>query len=119
MSNKSLLFVCRHAPYGNSLAREALEAILAAGSFEQNVSVLFMDDGVLQLITGQQPDAIEQKNHESMLNALPMYDVERLYADTDALARYKLGDSLRDGVTTVSNSDIQQLFQQHDHILSF
>ncbi|MCV6605105.1 MAG: DsrE family protein, partial [Porticoccaceae bacterium] len=72
MSDNNLLFILRSAPYGSSLAREGLEAVLAAASLGQNVSVLFMDDGILQLTRHQQPGQIGQKNNASMAAALPM-----------------------------------------------
>ena len=50
---KRLLFLLRQAPYAGSNALEALEAALVAGVFDQNVSVLFKDDGVWQLAKDQ------------------------------------------------------------------
>lgn len=46
METRKLLFLLRQAPYGTSHALEALEAVLVAGVFEQQVAVLFRDEGV-------------------------------------------------------------------------
>jgi len=55
-----ILFVMTQAPYGNSLAKESLDALLASGVFEQEVSALFTGDGVWQLIKDQQMPANNQ-----------------------------------------------------------
>ena len=47
---KKLLFVLRQAPYGSTLAKDALDAILATSAYEQDLSIAFIDDGVFQLI---------------------------------------------------------------------
>ena len=48
------LYLLRRPPYSGSLAAEAIDSILVAGVFDQRVSVLFKDDGVLQLLKDQQ-----------------------------------------------------------------
>ncbi|WP_160153590.1 sulfurtransferase complex subunit TusC [Microbulbifer sp. ALW1] len=75
---KSILAVCRHAPYGHTIAREGLEAILACAAMDQVPEVLFINDGVFQLLE-QSPDAIGEKNLRRNLQALPMFGVETLH----------------------------------------
>ena len=118
--SKKTLFIMRHPPYGTNLAQEALEAVLAAGSFEQQVSVLFMDDGVLQLIEQQNPAASTQKNHHAMLKALPMYDVDQLFVDQHSLDERQLTSKNTNlPVALIDSNAIRQLMARHDHILSF
>ena len=76
--NKSILAVCRHAPYGNALAREGLEAVLACAAMDQTPEVLFINDGVFQLLN-QNPEGIGEKNLRRNLQALPMFGVESLF----------------------------------------
>jgi len=38
---KRILIICRKAPYGNSLSREALDIALAASVFDQSLALLF------------------------------------------------------------------------------
>jgi len=75
---KSILAICRHAPYGNALAREGLEAVLACAAMDQIPEVLFINDGVFQLLE-QNPEGIGEKNLRRNLQALPMFGVETLY----------------------------------------
>ncbi|WP_346836473.1 sulfurtransferase complex subunit TusC [Microbulbifer sp. SAOS-129_SWC] len=78
MANKTLA-LCRQPPYGNALAREGLEAILAAAAMDCAPQVLFLRDGVFQLLAAQEPAGIEQKSLLRNLQALPMFGVETLH----------------------------------------
>ncbi len=46
---KRFMYVNRKAPYGTIYALESLEMVLVAAAFEQDVSMVFLDDGVFQL----------------------------------------------------------------------
>ena len=59
---KKFMFVNRKAPYGTVYALESLEVVLISAAFEQDVSLVFVDDGVYQLKKGQQTKGIETKN---------------------------------------------------------
>ena len=110
--------VVRHSPYGSSLARAALDAALTAAAFEQAVELLFIGDGVLQLLPGQNSRAIGVKNIGRLLSSLPMYDIETVYADASALARYQLADNeLVVPVTALDPATMHQLLCDSDHLL--
>ena len=46
---KRFMYVNRRAPYGTIYALECLEVVLVAAAYDQDVSVVFLDDGVCQL----------------------------------------------------------------------
>ena len=83
---KKFMFVNRKAPYGTIYALESLEVVLIAAAFEQDVSLAFLDDGVYQLIKGQNTKASDMKNFSPTYRALEGYDVEKLYVSKEALA---------------------------------
>ena len=56
---KKIMYVNRKAPYGTIYALESLEVVLIAAAFDQDVSLVFMDDGVYQLKKGHQTKGIE------------------------------------------------------------
>jgi tRNA 2-thiouridine synthesizing protein C len=117
---KSFLLICRHAPYGNSLAREALDVALTAATFDQTVAMLFLGDGVLQLLRAQQPSAIAQKALDKQLAALPLYDVETLYVEAAALSARGLSSTdLALPVQVLSAAQIAQQIDTHDIVLGF
>lgn len=118
--NKRILFVNNHAPYGSSLAKESLDALLASSAFDQDLSVLFCGDGVFQLLKQQAPEAIEQKNLSKTLPVLEMYDIDQLFVQSSALnARGLTSDDLCIDAKPLSDEQITSLTQQQDCVLSF
>jgi tRNA 2-thiouridine synthesizing protein C len=118
---KKILFISRQAPYGNSIAREALDALLAASAYDQDLSLLFMDEGVFQLLREQNPKAIHQKNLGASLQALELYGIEKIYVHSESLEKRGLEKSelsLED-IETLNSEQIKQLMVQQDQILSF
>lgn len=75
---KSILAICRHAPYGSALAREGLEAVLACAAMDQIPEVLLINDGVFLLLE-QDAQQIHEKSLRRNLTALPMFGVETLH----------------------------------------
>ena len=117
---KKFMFVNRKAPYGTIYALESLEVVLITATFDQDVSLVFIDDGVYELVKGQQTKDIGIKNFSPAYRALDGYDVEKLYVDSDSLAQRGLTE--KDLLVPVEVLDAQQmgqLMQQQDVILSF
>lgn len=116
---KSVLLISRHAPWGSIGAAEALDIALAAGAFDLPLSILFMDDGVLQLLAQQQPQRLEQKDLSANLQALPMFGIERLYVAQQCLTQRGLADSaLALAADRLDDQHIQQLIRQHDYVVT-
>ena len=66
---RKFIYVNRKAPHGTIYAHEALEVVLIAAAFEQDVSLAFIDDGVYQLKKGQNTDGIATKNFSKTFGA--------------------------------------------------
>ncbi|KXX63520.1 sulfurtransferase complex subunit TusC [Marichromatium gracile] len=83
---KQFLYLNRKAPYGTIYAWEALEVVLIGAAFDQDVGVMFVDDGVYQLVKGQDPREIGMKNFSPTFRTLGDYEVGRIYVDGESLA---------------------------------
>lgn len=118
---KKILVISRHAPYGNSTAREALDTALAASVYDQDISMLFMDDGVFQLLKNQRSQFIDQKNIASTLPALSLYGIENIYAHQESLDERAISieDITLDDIKTLNDNDVKNLLSKQDHLLSF
>lgn len=117
---KSFLLICRQPPYGNTRAREALDVALTAATFDQSVSMLFLGDGVLQLLRDQQPADIAQKALDKQLAALPLYDIETIYVEAAALSVRGLDVAdLALPVQVLTPEQIAQQIGSHDIVLGF
>jgi tRNA 2-thiouridine synthesizing protein C len=117
---KQFMFVNRKAPYGTIYALEGLEVVLISAAFDQDVSLAFLDDGVYQLVKGQQTKGLEMKNFSPTYRALEGYDVEKLYVERESLeARGLREDQLLVPVQVVSAQEMAQLMEQQDVIIGF
>jgi len=117
---KRLLVVVRHSPYSSSLARASLDVALAAAAFDQPVSLLFVGDGVLQLQSGQDCDALGVKNLGRLLASLPLYDIEQVFVDAEAAQHYRLDLAAAPLPTRALDRDaMAELIRTHDHLLGF
>ena len=87
-----LAFLFRTAPHGNAISREGLDALLAATAFcdEEEIGVFFVDDGVLNLLDGQNPELLLQKDFIRTFKLLDLYDIEQRFVCADSLDQYNL-----------------------------
>jgi len=117
---KKFMFVNRRAPYGTVYALEALEVVLISAAFDQDISMVFLDDGVYELVKGQQTKAIDVKNFSPAYRALEGYDIEKLYVDVDSLeARGLTEDNLLVPVELLSAAQMAELMDQQDVVIGF
>lgn len=131
---KKFLYVNRRAPYGTIYALESLEVVLIGAAFEQEVALAFLDDGVFQIVKGQETDGIGMKNFSPTYRALGDYDVTRLYVEKESLEERGLSaDDLleityededddwaeKPAVRVVTRSELSEIMSQQDVILSF
>ena len=119
-TQKKFMFVNRTAPYGTVYALESLEVVLISAAFDQDVSLVFLDDGVWQLKKGQQTKGIETKNFSPTYRALEGYDVEKLYVEQESLAARGLAEEdLIVDVTVLTSAELGKLMEEQDVVLSF
>ena len=119
-AGKSFLIVNRRGPYGSSHAREALDIALMASVFNQKVSLLFMDDGVYQLLANQDTTGIEQKNLAQTLPMLEMYEVKDVYVEQSSLqARNLCMTDLIISAQALDSDGAGKLMASHDVVLGF
>ena len=117
---KKFMLVNRRAPYGSIYALESLEVVLIAAAFEQDVSLVFADDGVYQLKKGMQTKAIATKNFSPTYRALEDYDIDKLYVEAESLAARGLtAEDLVTEVKIIDAKTLAGLMEQQDVVLSF
>jgi tRNA 2-thiouridine synthesizing protein C len=117
---KKFLYVNRRAPYGTVYALESLEVVLIGAAFEQDVSMIFVDDGVYQLKKGQDTKELDMKNFSPTYRALEMYDVEKLYVEKDSMDERGLSeDDLVVPVEVLTKEQMADLIEDQDVVLSF
>jgi tRNA 2-thiouridine synthesizing protein C len=114
------MFVNRKAPYGTIYALESLEVVLITATFDQDVSLVFLDDGVYEIVKGQDTKGTGIKNHSKTYRALEGYDIEKLYVERESLeARGLTEDDLLVDVQVLSTAEMADLMNEQDVVLSF
>ncbi len=92
-AKKKFLYVNRKAPYGTIYALESLEVVLIGAAFEQDVALAFLDDGVFQLVEGQNSAGIGMKNFSKTYRALGDFEVRKLYVERESLKERGLSET--------------------------
>jgi tRNA 2-thiouridine synthesizing protein C len=116
---KRFMYVNRRAPYCTIYALECLEVVLVAAAFDQDVSVVFLDDGVCQLKKNQDTTGIGMKNFSKTYGALDDYDVEKIYVEKESLEARGLGaGDLVIPVEVIAAADLREIMAQQDVVIS-
>jgi tRNA 2-thiouridine synthesizing protein C len=117
---KKFLYVNRKAPYGTIYALESLEVVLIAAAFDQDVSLAFLDDGVYQIVKGQNTKNIDVKNFSPTYRALEGYDIEKLYVEKESMEARGISaaDFIVD-VKVLSRAEMADLMVASDVVMTF
>lgn len=117
---KRFMYVNRRAPHGTIYALECLEAVLVAAAFDQDVSLVFVDDGVYQLKDQQDTSDIGTRNFSKAYRALDDHGVEKIYVERESLETRGLnaGD-LVIPVIVLSADDLGEMMARQDVVIGF
>ena len=116
---KRFMYVNRRAPYGTIYALECLELVLAAAAFDQDISVVFLDDGVFQLKKNQDTTGIGMKNFSRAYGALDDYGVKKIYVEKESLdARGLTAADLVIPAEVLAAEDLREIMSQQDVVIS-
>jgi tRNA 2-thiouridine synthesizing protein C len=131
---KKLMYLNRKAPYGTIYAWESLEVVLIGAAFDQDVSLVFLDDGVFQLVKGQDTSGIGMKNFSPTYRTLGDYEVKNIYVDLDSLeARglnqedlvqiawedFETEEEVENIVQVIDSERVRELMDESDAVFSF
>ena len=131
---KKFLYLNRKAPYGTIYAWESLEVVLIGAAFDQDVRLMFLDDGVYQLTKGQDTTGVGMKNFSPTYRTLGDYEVKSVYVDKESLeARgltqddlvaiawedWETEEEIENIVEVVDAARVSELMEESDVIFSF
>lgn len=118
--DKSIAIVNTQAPFSTATGKEALDAALIFGSYEQATSLFFLGDGVFQVIGDQNASAIEIKDYLKTFSALEFYDIENIYVCQQSLIERDLAETFHvDNVQVLATEEFSQRLHQHNMIYRF
>jgi tRNA 2-thiouridine synthesizing protein C len=83
--SKKIMFVMQKPPHGSIYPYEGLEFILITGAYEQDLTLVFVGDGVYNLKKDQDTSELGVKGFVKTYRSLDDYDITKLYADQKSL----------------------------------
>ena len=128
------MYLNRRSSFGTVYALESLEVVLITAAFEQDVSLVFIDDGVYQIVEGQNTDGISMKNFSKTYHGLGDYEINKLYVSAESLEERGLTEEdlmplvyededddweEKPSVKIVSNAELSKIMSEQDVCLSF
>jgi tRNA 2-thiouridine synthesizing protein C len=117
---KRFMYVNRRAPHGSIYALECLEAVLVTAAFDQEVSLVFVDDGVYQLKAGQDTGAIGTKNFSKAYRALDDHGVKEICVERESLETRGLNvEDLMIPVAVRSADELREIIARQHVVIGF
>ncbi len=116
---KTFLFVLDKPPHGSIIGQESLDAVLMGSAFT-HCAVLFLGDGIYQLLSHQDTTQLGIKDYSVTYKALADYGVTDIYCRQSHLEQRDI--AMKDLVIPVqplSGEEVKQVLLDHDVILSF
>jgi tRNA 2-thiouridine synthesizing protein C len=115
-----IMFLFRNAPHGTIYAYEGLESLLIFCSYEQEITLVLMDDAVYALKKGQDTTEIGTKEFSTTFRVLEDYGIERICVDKFSMKVRGLTEKdLLIDVETLDEKEIMALMKEQDTILPF
>lgn len=123
MKKYKLAFLFTQPPFGSSISREGLDALLAASAFcdEQEIAICFVNDGVFNLIAHQQPEYLLQKDHISAFKLLDLYGLQECFVCQESIERRQLysADWILPSLQFKTVADIFAILNRAEKIMTF
>lgn len=116
---KKIAIINRQAPFNTADARESMDMALIFAAYDQQVTVIFIDDGVYQLLDGQNAELVDGKDFLATMKTFELYDIEQIIVCRQSLQQRGLGETkLFLPAEQQSKSQIATLLSTFDHVIT-
>lgn len=114
-----LLFIQSTAPHGSIIGQEGLDACLMGSAFAE-CAVLFIGDGIYQILSTQDTSLLGVKDYSVSFGALREYGVNAVYCRESDLAQRGIDPNrLAIEVKCLSDDDALSLVNLAEQVLTF
>lgn len=105
-------------PLDGIAARESLDLIFALAAVDHQVSVIFSDDAVYQLVKATDSAEVMVKDFRRSFKLFELYDIEDLYICSESLRRRQLqANKLVLDVQVLESLELSQLLYTQQHVI--
>lgn len=99
-------------------ARESLDLIFALAAVDHQVSVIFSDDAVYQLLKADDSAGLMVKDFRRSFKLFELYDIEQLYVCVESLRQRKLeAYELMLDLQQLESNELNQLLLTQQHVI--
>ena len=117
---KKMMFIMQKPPHGAIYPYEGLEFILISGAYEQDLSLLFIGDGIFALKKEQDTSELGIKGFVNTWRTLEGYDIEKIFVDKKSLEQRGLTtDDLIIDVEVIDDNAANKLMNEQDALFPF
>lgn len=116
----SILVVFSTTPHANATAKDSLDFAMAATAYGHQVSGLFIDDGVFQLLNVAPEQTFYQtKQPVKIVQSLGFYDIENIYICQQSVDKRMLNPkSISSEYISVDAIEIREIMENHQFVVN-
>jgi len=112
------LFVMDRAPYEDAATQEKLDLVLMGAAFDWHVAVLWLDQGVYQLLAGTTPPHTGHLAGTALAHTLRWQGIDACYVEAESLTERGLcRDALALPVTPIARAELGAWLNRFDLII--
>ena len=116
----SLTFVLTKPSYSDSSVEESINMALLAASMDQDVTIIFINDGINVMLNAQNGVLIGYQEYTAKLGALSLYEINKLYICEQSLMKREVSlAELHNGIKPINAAKIKHIINQSDKTLIF
>ncbi len=114
LTGRAALILLQDAPEQTARARERLDLALLALALELKLMVVFIDDGVRQLMPG--PDNADGLSLLKTIRQLELFDAEAIYAERESMEHFDITE-LDPVATPIDRQQLTALLHERELLL--
>ena len=119
-SNQNINIVISETALNGIAFKESIDLALVCAAFDQKVNLIFVEQGVCNLIKSQNYNDLKDKNHLEILKGLEYYEVENIVAEKESLENYSINnEDLIEQCEILSMENIKKLHMHSHTLVSF
>ena len=119
-SNQNINIVISETALSGIAFKESIDLALVCAAFDQKVNLIFVEQGVCNLIKSQNYNDLKDKNHLEILKGLEYYEVENIVAEKESLDNYSINnEDLIEQCEILSMENIKKLHMHSHTLVSF
>ena len=119
-TTRTFAIVNTSSTFDKFAGKEALDAALILASYEMEVALFFIGDGVYQTQLNQNAELINSKDYLATFNALGFYDIDNIYISESCLLERGLSkETIFSQAKLLDKDQLSALFKHYDRVLTF